>query len=281
MRGMRARCGMARSSRSLGIWLAIVLLATSGSFGLSNSLAQAPTPGPAPAQDAAPRKDPAVERGRKQFGQSCGFCHGVDATGGRGPDLLRSPLVAHDVKGDLIGDLVRHGRPDKGMPAIPASDEQVADIAAFLHAQVADASNSADVPQGYPVERLLTGNAEAGKAYFQGAGGCKNCHSPTGDLAEIANKYSPIELEAQMLYPEGKFTAVVVTLPSGEKIAGPLVHIDEFSVALRDAAGEYRSFARDRVKAEIQDRLAAHRNLLDKLTQSEIHDLFAYLQSLN
>jgi hypothetical protein len=84
-----------------------------------------------------------------------------------------------------------------------------------------------------------------------------------------------------MLYPEGKFTTVVVTLPAGDKIAGPLVHIDEFSVALRDASGEYRSFARDRVKAEIQDRLAAHRNLLDKLTQSEIHNLFAYLQSLN
>jgi cytochrome c oxidase cbb3-type subunit 3 len=263
--------------KSVGICLTILLLAIVGSFGLSNSLAQAQ----APAQDAAPPKDPAVERGRKQFGQSCGFCHGVDATGARGPDLLRSPLVAHDVKGDLLGDVMRHGRPDKGMPAIPATDDQVADIAAFLHSQIAEAMNSADVPQGYPAERLLTGNAEAGKAYFNGAGGCKNCHSPTGDLAEIANKYSPIELEAHMLYPEGKLTTVVVTLPSGEKIAGPLVHIDEFSVALRDASGEYRSFARDQVKVEVQDRLAAHRNLLDKLTQSEIHNLFAYLESLN
>ena len=48
----------------------------------------------------------AAERGRKQFEQSCGFCHGADATGARGPDLVRSPLVAHDVKGEQIGFLL-------------------------------------------------------------------------------------------------------------------------------------------------------------------------------
>ena len=41
--------------------------------------------------------DPAVERGRRSFLQSWGFCHGPDATGARGPDLVRSPLLAHDV----------------------------------------------------------------------------------------------------------------------------------------------------------------------------------------
>jgi cytochrome c oxidase cbb3-type subunit 3 len=127
---------------------------------------------------------------------------------------------------------------------------------------------------------LLTGNAEAGKNYFNGAGGCKNCHSPTGDLAGVAEKYSPIELEAHMLYPEGHFRTVTVTLPSGEKIQGPLVHIDDFEVSLRDESGWYRSFSRDRVKVEVQDRLAAHRELLDKLTQADIHNLFAYMQSL-
>ena len=76
-----------------------------------------------------------AERGRKEFVQSCGFCHGADATGARGPDLMRSPLVAHDVKGDQIGQVIRQGRPDKGMPAMPLSDAQILDIAAFLHAR--------------------------------------------------------------------------------------------------------------------------------------------------
>jgi cytochrome c oxidase cbb3-type subunit 3 len=42
----------------------------------------------------------------------------------------------------------------------------------------------------------------------------------------------------------------------------------------------YRSFPRDRVKVELQDGLAAHREQLDKLTQANVHNLFAYLASL-
>src|SRR5690348_2588334 len=141
--------------------------------------------------------DPAIERGRKQFEQSCGFCHGADATGARGPDLVRSPLVAHDVKGNQIGPVIREGRPDKGMPPMPLSDAQILDVAAFLHARAAEALSSARVPKAYPVEKLLTGNAEAGKTFFNGAGGCNKCHSATGDLASIASKHSPIDLEAR------------------------------------------------------------------------------------
>lgn len=235
-------------------------------------------------QDSA-AKDPAVDRGRKQFAESCGFCHGADATGARGPDLLRSPLVAHDVKGDQIGEVIRRGRPDKGMPPLAnMTDEQIADIAVFLHARAAEAVESSGIPRAYPVEKLLTGNADAGKAFFNGAGGCKNCHSATGDLANVAGKYSSIELEAHMLYPghrkEGPRPTAVVTLPSGEQIKGQLVHADDFVIGLREASGWYRSFSRDRVKVEIQDPLAAHREMLSKLTQADVHNLFAYLASL-
>src|SRR2546428_9528227 len=224
--------------------------------------------------------DPAVERGRKNFEQSCGFCHGPDATGARGPDLVRSPLVAHDVKGDKIGEVVRVGRPDTGMPAMSLTDQQVLDIASFLHARAAEALNSNGVPSKYPLEKLLTGNPEAGKTFFNGAGGCKSCHSPTGDLATIATKYSPIDLEARMLYPPVKNSIAVVTLPSGEQVKGPLVHADDFVIALRDTSGWYRSFLRDRVKVELWDPLTRHRELLDKLRQADVHNLFAYLESL-
>lgn len=224
--------------------------------------------------------DPAIERGHKQFEQACGFCHGPDATGARGPDLVRSPLVAHDVKGDKIGEVIRLGRPDKGMPPMSLTDQQVQDIAAYLHGRAAEAISSSGVPTVYPLEKLLTGNAEAGKTFFNGAGGCKNCHSPTSDLAAIATKYSPIDLQARMLYPGGKRTIAVVTLPSGEQVKGPLVHADDFVISLRDATGWYRSFSRDRVKVDLQDPLAAHRDLLEKLTQADVHNVFAYLESL-
>src|SRR6266481_2826053 len=225
-------------------------------------------------------QDPAVERGRKQFQQSCGFCHGPDATGARGPDLVRSPLVAHDVKGDKLGEVIRLGRPDKGMPAMSVTDQQVVDLAAYLHARAAEALKSAEIPSKYPMEKLLTGDPEAGKAYFNGAGGCKTCHSPTGDLATIATKYSPMDLEARMLYPRGKNSIAIVTLPSREQVKGPLAHADDFVIALRDDSGWYRSFLRDRVKVELQDPLTPHRELLDKLRQADVHNLFAYLESL-
>lgn len=223
-----------------------------------------------------------VERGRKQFQQACGFCHGLDATGGRGPDLVRSTLVAHDVKGDLIGEVVRDGRPDKGMPPLPATADQIGDIAAFLHARAREAIESSGVPSSYPVERLLSGDAEKGKAFFEGAGGCKNCHSPTGDLAGVAKKYSSIEVEAHMLYPNDQPVTAVVTLSSGEQISGILSHIDDFVVSLRvgDKQGWYRSFPRDKVTVELKDPLEAHRKLLPKLSQAEMHNLFAYLNTL-
>jgi cytochrome c oxidase cbb3-type subunit 3 len=237
-------------------------------------------PGNSPAWPQSDAADPAVERGRKSFEQSCGFCHGPDATGARGPDLVRSPLVAHDSKGDKIGEVIRLGRPDKGMPAMALTDPQVLDIAAYLHARAAEALNSNGVPSKYPLEKLLTGNPAAGRAFFDGAGGCKSCHSPTGDLAAIGIKYSPVDLQSRMLYPRGKHTIVVVTLPSGEQLMGPLAHADDFVIALRDASGWYRSFSRDLVTVELQDPLAAHRDLLGKLTQADVHNLFAYLESL-
>ena len=83
-----------------------------------------------------------------------------------------------------------------------------------------------------------------------------------------------------MLYPGGRQATAVVTLPSGEQIKGPLVHVDDFMISLRDATGWYRSFSRDRVKVEVQDPLTAHRELLGKLTQADVHNLFAYLETL-
>jgi cytochrome c oxidase cbb3-type subunit 3 len=239
--------------------------------------------GPAPLKKQRrppPPENAEAARGQTQFTASCAFCHGADATGARGPDLLRSPIVAHDVKGNMIGDVIHNGRPDKGMPALPLSDTQIADIAAYLHWRIAEGLSSSEVPNGYPVEKLLTGNAQAGKAFFEGEGGCTKCHSATGDLANVSGKYSPIDLEAQMLYPEGKFKSAKVTTASGEVVEGKLEHLDEFSVAVTDASGWYRAFSRSEVKVEVTDKLAAHRALLDKLTQKQMHDLFAYVHTL-
>src|SRR5216683_3108493 len=38
--------------------------------------------------------------GARIFGPTCGFCHGTDARGGTGPDLLRSAVVLDDNQGE-------------------------------------------------------------------------------------------------------------------------------------------------------------------------------------
>jgi cytochrome c oxidase cbb3-type subunit 3 len=189
-------------------------------------------------------------------------------------------VVNRDKDVETIVPVIKNGRIDKDMPAFQYSNAQISDIAAFLHERTKAALNSASVPRDYPLAKLLTGNADAGKAYFFGAGHCDTCHSPAGDLAGIAKKYSPINLEARFLYPGGVRRSVTVTTPGGEQVSGTLAQLDEFNVALRDGAGWYRSWARDRVKVEVHDPLEKHRDLLQKYSDADVHNLFAYLETL-
>src|ERR1700730_7509307 len=233
----------------------------------------------------------AAERGRKIFVPTCGFCHGNDAHGKSGPDLVRSPLVLHDNKGDVIGPVIRNGRPERGMPAFSAlAAEQIADISTFLHSRAADVSNRF----AYKIGDLLTGDAQKGAAYFNGDGRCGSCHSTNGDLAHVATKYEPVELQRRMLYPApslidvflGRATAppaptkVTVQLASGERVSGTLDHLDEFTVSLHDSAGWYRSFPRESVTVDVQHPRAAHEELLPKYSDQDMHDVFAYLETL-
>ncbi len=232
---------------------------------------------------AQPKFDPAaVERGRTEFRSSGGFCHGEDATGNRAPDLIRSAMLSHDEDGDLLGPVIRNGRPDKGMPSFATlSDAQIADIAVFLHSRAHAALDSNHVPQDYPLSKLFTGNAQEGKKYFEGAGGCAACHSPTGDLQGVASKYAPLELQQRFLYPsKGAVKTATVKTPDGETIEGTVVHADEFEIAITDSDGWYRSWSRSRVEVEIRDPLAAHRALMTRYTDRDIHNLFAYLETL-
>jgi cytochrome c oxidase cbb3-type subunit III len=241
-----------------------------------------PTPQPRqqPHEDAA-----AVGRGRALFKSSCGFCHGNDATGSRAPDLVRSAIVSHDDEGNLLAPVIRNGRPDKGMPSFSTlKDDQIADIVAFLHHQAKAALQSAEVPGDYPLAKLLTGDAKAGKAFFDGPGGCSKCHSVSGDLSGIAKKYSPVDLQQQMVYPSSEKHPVaetaVVKLKDGTRYEGTIKQKDEFLIGIICQDGWYRSWPRKDVEVQIHDPLQAHRELMNKYTDADIHNLFAYLETL-
>ena len=252
--------------------------------------AQAPTT-PATTQNAGPShggnpatagSPEAVAAGGSLFQQNCAFCHGRDAGGGEsGPDLTRSKLVTADVGGDKIGDVVLHGRTEKGMPAFSnLSPEQVANLAAYIHSQQTKAMSQSGKRKGVEVADLQTGNVEAGKAYFNGAGGCVACHSPTGDLAGIATRFEGLQLEERMLYPKDVKSKVTVTTPSGETVAGTLAYQDEFTIGMRDSANKYRSWRVGDVKYKVDSPVEAHVAQFSKYSDDDIHNLMAYIQTL-
>jgi mono/diheme cytochrome c family protein len=219
--------------------------------------------------------------GEALFQQNCAFCHGRDAQGGEtGPDLTQSRLVRSDHTGDEITKVIREGRPDNKMPAFNFSAQEIHSIIAFIHEREAEAVARPGGRRGVSVADLQTGNVKAGRRYFDGAGGCSKCHSPSGDLAGIATKFEGLELEERMLYPRGAASRVTVTVRSGEKFSGALAYRDEFTVALRDAKGVYRSWSAGSVHYTVEAPVEAHVDLFSKYTDDDIHNLMAYLQTL-
>src|SRR6185369_9090072 len=115
------------------------------------------------------------------------------------PDLIRSIMVLTDEKGILISPILRSGRPDQGMPKPNLTESQIADLVAWLHVQTYAAGHRGT----YAFLDVVTGDAKKGEAYFNGAGGCNNCHSPAGDLKGIASRFDPFALQQRWLGPRG------------------------------------------------------------------------------
>jgi mono/diheme cytochrome c family protein len=248
-----------------------------------------------PAAIAGSKEDPAAfERGAKAYTQFCAGCHGATGRGSVGaPDLIRSILVLDDEKGILIAPVLKNGRPDEGMPKLGLTDQQVADLVAWLHVQTYMAGHRTT----YAFMDVLTGDAKKGEAYFNTT--CKGCHSPTGDLKGVGARYDAFALQAKWLQPRGgrgggsggrgggapaskSEITVTVTPAGGPAITGVLDRVDDFNVSLHDARGEYHSFDRNgnSPKVEIHDPLKPHVDLLGKLTDPDIHNVTAYLVTL-
>jgi cytochrome c oxidase cbb3-type subunit 3 len=243
-----------------------------------------------PAQQRAPGDPALIERGKGLYSINCTACHGNDLRGGGtgGPNLLRSQVVLNDQKGELILPIVHGSRAERGMPPLPLSDTDVQAVAEYIHSVVATARGQGAPPESdTPPPNALVGNASAGETYFKAK--CSSCHSPTGDLKGIGTKL----LEAKMLQNYwvmgggggrggGKPVTVTVTLASGEKAEGPLVRIDDFLVTLAQADGTTRTFVRDgdRPAVVINDPQAPHKAMLTMLTDTDMHNVTAYLATL-
>ena len=239
--------------------------------------------------------DAAADRGRTLFAAECVDCHGPTARGTeKGANLIRSGLVLKDRVGSELGPFLKKGHPlqDKKNSA-DLTSEQVADLSHFLKQRINDALKRS--PTGI---NKVTGNVAAGKAYFNGAGKCASCHAVTEGSPHtvfgIAARYpDSVNLQQAMLFPGGgrgrgfgggaaaPGVTITVTPPGEPAVTGAIVQLDDFDVQLRDSEGKVHKWSRTpALKVVKHDPLAAHHELLDHLTNNDVHNLVVYLETL-
>jgi cytochrome c oxidase cbb3-type subunit 3 len=136
----------------------------------------------------------------------------------------------------------------------------------------------------YHVLNVLVGTEEKGRQYV--AGHCISCHRP-GSFAHIGSRFrSPEQLQRGWIWPARTDAAslaitATVTMPDGSTIAGRVTQVSDFRVTLVNSAG--KTIAIDRkpgVKVEMNDPLKAHEEMILTLTNEDMHNVTAYLETL-
>jgi mono/diheme cytochrome c family protein len=245
-----------------------------------------------PAVDSA-----AHDRGRALWASHCIECHGSQARGSEtGPNIIRTKTVNFDrssfTPGSVLGPFLRVGHPTQsGKASASFTDDEIVSLAHFLRQRVNDTMRSSPL---FTAADILVGDAKAGESYFNGAGGCATCHNATsrsliGIRARVA---TTVDLQQRMLFPasgrgRGASTAdtryavtVTVTSVSGPALSGVLVERSDFYVTFRQADGTIRVVPTTGAKVVTTNPLQAHIDLLDRISDKQIHDLVAYLENL-
>jgi mono/diheme cytochrome c family protein len=272
-----------------------ILLGAIGLTALVAAVSAQQTPGRQRIAAVDPQFDQAaVDRGHEVLVSQCGFCHGSNARGGSsGPDLTRSELVQSDEGGKELSAFLRNGRPDKGMPSFDLPVDQVKDLATFLHAAIYLNANR----RLYQVLDILVGDPNEGAKYFSGAGKCTTCHSTTGDLKGVGAKYDALTLQGKIMMPRGgrgegppkpaymekNAVRATITLPTKQTVSGVLVRLTDFDVSLYDPdAKTLRSWLRngDAPKIDVVDPLQEHIDMWTRWTDTDMHNVTAYLAGL-
>jgi cytochrome c oxidase cbb3-type subunit 3 len=218
----------------------------------------------------------AAARGAPLFLKNCAFCHGKSARGATGPNLITADLVLADDHGEHLLPFLRRGSPEKGMPAFATmSRRQLTDIAEFLHLQVEDVANRGT----YQVLNILVGDAAKGHSYVDGH--CLSCHTAE-TFAHIAGKFrSPDQLQRNWIWPARGASIMANVTTSDGTVSGRVTQISDFRITLVTGSGESRSINRTPgVEVQLKDPLAAHQQMVMTLANDDMHNVTAYLETL-
>jgi putative heme-binding domain-containing protein len=261
-------------TRSMAL-LPLVVLAATGLL-----LAQQPPP-PNPAANNPHLGNPqSIRSGMALYRISCADCHGLDAGGYRGPDLIA--LLAGGATDERLFQTIRKGVPGTEMPAArenDAPDDDLLMIIAYLR----------KIGTVAPTETPI-GNVEHGATLFKAQ--CVNCHRVAGvggrlgpDLTRIGVARSRAALTREIRTPSDwippAFEMVTVVTKDGQRIRGVKKNEDVFSIQVMDMRERIQGY----LKSSLQEVIYEKASLMPafgpgRLNDGDLNDLIGYLTTL-
>ena len=238
---------------------------------------------------ASPRDAVALAEGQALFRGLCSGCHGGAGRGGKGPDLTDNRWI-HGSTDQDIARVITNGVPKTTMKKMGDSlkPDQIHKLIAYIHSLARSSAESTWKP-------YMAGDPRAGHKLFfdpQGKAQCVKCHSVGSEggrigpaLDRIASRRAPEFIMESILQPSKEiapeYEAVAVATKDGRVITGLRVNETNFSIQLHEENGRFHSFLkRDLEEVKVLKTSLMPENLAEVLTVKELHDLFAYLMTL-
>lgn len=220
-----------------------------------------------------------VARGELLFRQACAVCHGAEAKGGAQGPPLNTGRFKHAVADNDLYTVIANGIPGTQMPASAYEAPDVWRLISYMQSLAASRGT---------VE--LSGNPEAGMAVLRDKGRCLNCHTlgPDGnsggpDLTEIGTLLSAGQIESALVEPNGEvrsnYWRAKARTKAGEEVVGYRLNEDTFSVQIR-SRGRLRSLDKRQLTSYEVLTESPMPSYGDKLTETELADIVAYLTTL-
>ena len=234
----------------------------------------------APAQTNPMHGDQAaIQAGMGQFRVRCADCHGMDATGVRGPDITQVWASGRTDPGLFL--TLRNGVPNTEMPSVGVRtpDYEIWQILAYLRTLAAPAPT--DPPRG---------NAENGERLFRA--NCASCHRVNSrggrlgpDLSRIGNARSREVMVKRIrgaVEENGAgYAPVTLTTPGGQQVQAVKKNEDLFSVQVMDTRERIQGYVKSDLK-EVKDETKSAMPPFgtDRLSESQLDDVVRYLMTL-
>jgi cytochrome c oxidase cbb3-type subunit III len=241
------------------------------------------------ARPSVPQDAMALAEGLALFRGLCSGCHGGAGRGGKGPDLTDNRWI-HGGTDEDIARVISNGVPRTTMKKMGDSLklDQIRKLIAYIHSLARSSADSMWKP-------YIPGDPQVGyKLFFdsQVKTQCSKCHSVRGEggrigpaLDRIASRRAPEFVMESILQPSKEiapeYEAVAVADKDGRVIAGLRVNETNFSIQLHEETGRFHSLLkRDLEEVKVLKKSLMPENFVEVLTVRELHDLFAYLMTL-